>query len=279
MTRIILMFLALLMPSLADAQHKPIYVEEFGFTGRPDLAGLYNIGTMHVVSRTNNAGSPVIAYWPDAKATPTSSLWYDSVAAYVISHGWTIFYVDHESWMTTTHADRLATAAKVVEVYNGLKKRLPTVTIGFYGAQFTPIRDFTRAKQLPGAAAYITWQAENEDFAVIYATVDMIMPASYWFTTIAVDGSAAIASHHAYFAENLREARRLRDKYGHGQPIYSWVWFRRHDDASDLDGEVWDDMVRTAHQEGDGFIVFTLPKVWSETYPWWVALKGQLLSR
>jgi hypothetical protein len=275
---LIIVFLSL--PTVAFAVHKPIYVEEFGFTGRPDLAGLYSIGTMHVIGRGTHGGA---TYWTDATALPDGdgSAWYDNAASWVTTNGWTIFYVDHESWLVSTQAQRLATAQKIVTMYNALKARLPTVTIGFYGGQFTPVRDVSgscRCLLAHDDANYLAWQAENTDFAAVYAVVDMIMPTLYWFETRATDGGASVtyAKYHTFATENLAEARRMRATYGHGQPIITWVWFRRHDDAADLDPEVWEDIIRVAMQQGDGMVVFTLSKAWSETYSWWVTMKIQL---
>ena len=237
--------------------------EGFLHTSRPDFKALYGIDRLDFVSRTNLG---LGALWTDDTALPPTA-WYDATAS-SYTNDTKHLLLDIETWPAATQAERLATAAKFVTVYQEMKTRMPDYQIGFYA--YTPRRDFFRATEIVDEKAI--WQAENDDFAVMYAAVDFFAPALYFFYTRDQEGQAGTNPTHAheYFHENLVELKRCRTAYGRNQPIYPYVWYRRHDDAADLDMDVWVDMCQTAYLEGDGLILWGgYQEAWADNTTWW----------
>lgn len=237
--------------------------EGFLHTSRPDFKSLYGINRLDFVSRTNLGFG---ALWPDDTGPPPAA-WYDATAA-AYTNATNHLLLDIESWPNTTQAERIATAAKFVTVYQEMKRRRSDLTIGFYA--YTPIRDFFRATEIVDEKA--AWQAGNDDMAAMYAVVDFFAPSLYFFYTRSQGGQSAtnVDSAHEYFHENLVELKRCRTAYGRNQPIYPYVWYRRHDELADLDMDVWIDMCRTAYLEGDGLILWGgWQEVWSDAAWWW----------
>lgn len=247
----------------ADADSPKRIFEGLLHTGRPAFDTLYGIQPLRFISRTSYAG------WSDGATLPPAA-WYDNVAAaYTNANNYLL--VDHEDWPNTTQAERLATAAKFVTMYQELKTRLPGFQIGFYS--YTTKRDWFRAIQGEEDADYQEWQAENNDMAAVTAVVDFFAPSIYMFYTRAVDGAEVVANAPAYFLANVNEAKRVRTAYGRNQPIFPYVLHQRTDLTADIDVDVYVEMVRTAYLEADGAILWggwdgaAMP--WAENATWW----------
>ncbi|MHB1098099.1 MAG: hypothetical protein ACYCZR_00965 [Burkholderiales bacterium] len=236
----------------------------FLHTNRPTtLEETHGFWRLNFVNRTTYNATD----WTDDTGLPPDA-WYATVAAtYTNAHNYLL--LDIESWPIDTQANRLATAQKFVTVYQEMKRRRPDLQIGFYA--YTPNRDFFRATEI--TAGKSDWQAENDDMAALYGAVDFFAPSLYFFYTRSQGGGSAtnVESAHEYFVENLVELKRCRAAYGHNQPIYPYVWFRRHDGAVDLDLDVWEDMAQTAHLEADGMILWGgFGQTWSDFSHWWI---------
>ena len=251
-------------------------------TNKPDLEALYRVGYIPMVTRAAIANYATT--WPDPLGLPTAE-WCDAmVSATAAPRG--MILMDHEAWPYGTQAERQATAAKYVTLYQDIKARKPGWRIGWYT---DPIqRRFFDSITDTGSAAYKTWQAGNADLGAIMAPfTDVYFPSLYvhysrdsgpqnldWITT--------------YVQAHIREAKRIRRVYGRMEsPIYPYIWWRRADDAKDLDADVWETIVRTVLEEADGMVLWggfkTIapagPLPWDENAPWWVTVKARLTDK
>ena len=130
-----------------------------------------------------------------------------------------IIMFDHEAWGYGTQADRQATAAKYVQVYQEIKARKPGWRIGWYA---DPVRkEFYKAVAGPGHPDYKTWQAWNTDLAQVMAPyTDVYFPKSL-FHVHAGRRSTPRSIHLVYLEEQLSEVKRVRRMYGRLEsPIY-----------------------------------------------------------
>ncbi len=194
-------------------------------TNKPDLEALYRVGYIPMVTRAAIANYATT--WPDPLGLPTAE-WCDAmVSATAAPRG--MILMDHEAWPYGTQAERQATAAKYVTLYQDIKARKPGWRIGWYT---DPIqRRFFDSITDTGSAAYKTWQAGNTDLGAIMAPfTDVYFPSLYvhysrdsgpqnldWITT--------------YVQAHIREAKRIRRVYGRMEsPIYPYIWWRRADD-------------------------------------------------
>lgn len=253
----------MLMPWPASSMISKQTFEGFLHSAVPDLDAQYGIKRLRFINRTSYSG------WTDDTALPPAA-WYNNVAAgYTNPHNYLL--IDIESWPVSTQAERLATSDKFATVYAELKSRRPDLQIGFYA--YPTIRDLFNAILPHGDANYLAWQAKNNDFATIWAVVDIVFPSIYWFYNTALDGPGANNNSHLYFHENIGEAIRCRTTFGHNQPIVPYVTFDAVSHASGnlVDPIVWDDMVRTAYLEADGLILWGgFTETWSNGNPWWI---------
>jgi hypothetical protein len=260
---------------------KPIF-DGLLHTGKPDLEALYRVGSIKMVTRTNVVGAETA--WPDPLGMPTTA-WLDALAATVQAPR-NIVLIDHETWPYATQADRQATAAKYVTLYQEIKARKPGWRIGWYG---DPIRrDFWNSIKDRGTNEYKTWQGMNTDLGAVMAPyTDVFMPSLYFFYTR--DTASSTCDYVGqYIHENIREAKRIRRMYGKLEsPIYPYIWYRKHDDSRDLDADVWETIVRTVLEEADGLVLWggwkvtapTGPLPWDENAPWWVTIKARLMDK
>lgn len=249
---------------------KPIF-DGLLHTGKPDLEALYRVPKIPMVIRTNYSG------WTDALGLPPAA-WYDAMAASVQAPA-NIILFDHEAWPYGTQAERQATAAKYVQVYQEIKARKPGWRIGWY---MDPIRrDFWRSVTERNSVEYKTWQSWNTDLGAVMAPfTDVYCPNLYFFYTR--DTQPINVNYVAvYIHETLREAKRIRRLYGKPYaPIYPYVWWRKHDDTRDLDADVWETIVRTTLEEADGLVLWGGWQVpWDENAPWWVTIKARLTDK
>ena len=154
------------------AHNKPIF-DGLLHTGKPDLEALYRVGKIPMVIRTNVSGWQTS--WADPLGLP-SAAWYDAMVSSTQAPRGIIMF-DHEAWGYGTQADRQATAAKYVQVYQEIKARKPGWRIGWYA---DPVRkEFYKAVAGPGHPDYKTWQAWNTDLAQVMAPyTDVLFPES-----------------------------------------------------------------------------------------------------
>ncbi len=239
----------------------------WGLTGIPDLDTSMGIWRLPFVSRTNTVAANG---WTDVLTLPTTA-WYDALAAaYTNTHNWLL--IDHESYPVTTPTECVAASLKFVTIYNEMKTRRPDLSIGFYG--HAPISDVWAA--WASDSTHTDWQALNDGFATLWATVDAVFPSIYFFYDRVTDDPALADAAHLYFSAMCLEATRLRTAYAGGRDvkIYPYVWHRRHDDAALLDTDVWADMLRIAQTEADGMIFWSGAGTWDEEAYWWSQVKS-----
>lgn len=248
-------------------------------TKMPDLEALYRVGKINPYAWNSFPG------WTDKLDLPTPA-WYDAFAAGAVAPRG-IVMVDHEAWPYETQAERRATAGKYVVLYQQIKQRRPDLRIGWYK---DPIRrDFWRAITGRDSQGYKAWQSENNDLAAIMAPfTDVFCPSLYFFHSRDTNDDATNFLG-VYLEENLREARRIRRQYGRLEsPIYPYIWYRKHDDTRDLDGDVWETVVRTVLEHADGLVLWggwkppsqpSGPLPWDENAPWWVTIKARLTDK
>lgn len=260
---------------------KPIF-EGLLHSGKPNLEALYRVGYIPMV--TKNAGSPPYPGWEDELGLPTAA-WYDAMVA-ATNPPRNIILLDHEQWPYGTQAERQATAAKYVTLYQEIKSRRPGWRIGWYT---DPVRrQFFSSIADPASAGYRTWQAENNDLAAIMAPfTDVFMPSLYVHYS-SDHGPQNLDWITTYLIAHINEAKRLRRMYGRMEsPIYPYVWWRRADDARDLDAHVWELVVRTVLEHADGLVLWggfkttapAGPLPWDENAPWWVTIKARLTDK
>lgn len=241
---------------------------------RPDFDALYGIWDLQFVSRTNLVAANG---WTDETTLPTTA-WYDAVAAaYTNPHKYLLLDIESYYRDDLTQAARLAAAAKYVTIYTEMKTRMPDYQIGFYG--LPTVRDLFRSILAHDHANYIAWQAENNDFAAMWAVVDFVAPSIYYPYTQSVDGPQNPVSVHTYFHENIAEAIRCRTAYAGGRPVPIYPYVSPYKPATFFFSDlfIWDDMVRTAYLEADGFILWHglgAGVAWNEFEPWWINFKS-----
>ena len=250
-------------------------------SGKPDLEALYRVGYIPMVTR---AGVGNGAGWDDPQGLPTAA-WYDAMAATVQAPRG-IILLDHEVWPYGTQADRQATAAKYVQMYQEIKARKPGWRIGWYT---DPVRrNYWASIADPNSNSYKTWQAENTDLAAIMAPFTDVYFPSLYFHYSRSSGADNLQWLTTYLTAHLKEAKRLRRMYGRMEsPIYPYVWWRRADDGQDLDADVWETIVRTVLDEADGLVLWggfkttapAGPLPWDENAPWWVTIKARLMDK
>lgn len=243
--------------------------------GLPEMDAAHGLWKMPMITRTAYPG------WTDPLGMPDAS-WYDalSIAQHPLRN-WIM--VNQETWPIDTQANRQLMAQRFVTVYTEIKARRPDLSICFYGS--LPRRDFWRAVPYPQQPSLHIWRSENNDIAATLApVVDAFTPSLYFFYDKATNGQEVVDMFRRYVRMHMNEMKRLRDTYGHGQPIYPYIWWRRQDDAKDLDLDIWRDMVRIVYQEADGFVLWggwkTTPPAgpipWDENAPWWSWLRPRL---
>lgn len=257
-----------------DAYEKPIF-SGLLHTGMPDLEALYRVGKIPMVTRGNVPGGS--AEWPDPLALPNAAFYNLLVSTVQAPRGIILF--DHEAWPYGTQAERQATAAKYVQVYQEIKSRKPGCRIGWY--QDPVRREYYRAVADKASPDYRIWQSWNNDLAQVMAPyTDVYFPSLYYFFTRDVDAHM-LPNLTAYLIENINEAKRVRRMYGRAEsPIYPYVWWRKHDETRDLDADVWETIVRTVLDEADGMVLWGgSSTAWSETAPWWVTIKARLMDK
>jgi hypothetical protein len=258
---------AMSIGTLAQAATRKIPMSGLNYASMPDFVDQYGMLNMVLVQRQNYSG------WTDEAQLPPD-VWFDNLAAsYSRPHNYIV--LDIESWPTTTQADRIATSDMLVTTYNKIKARRPELLIGFYA--FPMVRDLFRAIQAHDDPDYLAWQQECNDFATLWAKVDVIYPSIYWFYTLAVKGPTANDSAHLYFHENIAQARLDTQTLGKNQQSIPYVWWERHDGASALDLNVWGDMMQTADLEGDGILLWdgkNTPIAWNENAAWWINFRA-----
>jgi len=253
---------------------KPIF-DGMMHSGKPDLEALFRVGKITMVTRAfvpNYA-----ALWPDEYGLPLAE-WYDAVLPLVPAPRG-IVLIDHEKWSYGTQAERQATAAHYLTLYQEIKSRRPAWRIGWYG---DPIRrSFWDSIKDRNTNEYRTWQAQNTDLGAVMAPyTDVYMPSLYFFYTrdTASDTCDYVGR---YIEEHIRETTRIRRVYGQLEsPIYPYIWWRKHDDTRDLDPDVWETIVRTVLEHADGLVLWGgFQQTWSETAPWWVTIKARLTDK
>jgi hypothetical protein len=280
MTRWLLIFMAVLgigatAPVLSDAANRKVMYEGWLHSGNPDLSVTMGIKNLQYVSSNNPIA--LSGLWTDLTNLPPAP-WYDMLASFY-THPDNILLLDIESWPSSTQAERLATATKFVTVYNEMKARRPDLRIGFYAFPQTGIHKFVwttgqTADVSPGGASFMAWQAENDDFAAMWAVVDYVFPSLY-YPYDRVNAPAAPISQpyiHNYFYYNLLDMIRCRTAYStKNPPIISYVWHQNATYAHDLDQDVWEDMIQTAYLMGDGMILWSINTgpAWNDNDWWW----------
>lgn len=259
---------------------KPIF-EGLLHTGKPDLEALYRVGKIPMVSRMGVANG---AGWDDPQGLP-SVAWLDTMASSVQAPR-NMILLDHEVWPYGTQAERQATAAKYVTLYQEIKKRKPGWRIGWYTDPLR--RNYWASIKDPNSNEYRTWQAESNDLAAIMAPFTDVYFPSLYFHYSRNYGPDNIQWLGTYLTAHINEAKRIRRLYGRLEsPICPYVWWRRGDDVQDLDADVWETMVRTVLDEADGLVLWggwktTAPAgalPWDENAPWWVTIKARLTDK
>lgn len=240
------------------------------YSGKPDLDALYGMWRLPFIAANSYAG------WSDSAGLPTAA-WYDNVAAnYTNARGYLL--VDHEAWPVTTSVERQAAASMFVTLYQELKRRRPDLQIGFYA--YPTIRNFwdtigNDADSSPGGASYVAWQAQNDDFADLWAVIDYAAPTIYYPYDTVTNGYQDPTYVYNYFHANITDTIRCRTAYGRGQKIYPYVSMRSSVNSLPLDLYIWDLQIRTAYLEADGMIVWGgYLETWNEFDPWWINFKA-----
>lgn len=250
------------------------YWQQLLHTGKPTAAQFAGMGldALPFIQRTTYAG------WTDASAPPPA-LWYENLATNLVApNGYAM--VDHEDWLMDTQANRLASSAKFVTLFNGLKTARPELLWGFYGMM--PKRDLFRAREGVGDPTYIEWQAENDDLAAMVEVVDVFFPSIYFYYNVELNGVDANQGVQAYYTENIRETKRLRDTYGDPtRPIYPYIWWMRTPTGVGfLDDEAWIPMIETAFADSDGCVIWGgFQEAWDDNAAWWVKFRNRLPRR
>ena len=192
-------------------------------TNMPDLYALY--GWIDVPQFTRASDPAYLSTWPVGTDEPSES-WHQNFAAVVRSYNLPVkaIHVDHEEWLISTQAERLATATKFANFARTFKTNLPDYQIGFYG--YSEINSFV-PNTYPGTGAFATFQSKNNDMAAMYQDVDYFCPSFYWPYRRSADPTYPkdyqVKNHIIVHA---LEQRRLAHVYGHDQPIYPYVWER-----------------------------------------------------
>ena len=267
-----ILLLALLLPvSGFSEQH---YWQQLLQTGKPTAAQFEGMGLhpLPFIQRTTYQG------WTDGTDVPPEA-WYENMAANLVApYGWAM--VDQEDWPMDTQENRLASSAKFVTLFNGLKAHRPELKWGFYGMM--PKRDLFRAREGVGDPTYIEWQAENDDLAAMAAVVDGFFPSIYFFYNIDQNGAAANDGVEEYLVENIREAKRLRDTYGDPtRPIYPYIWWMRTPTGVGfLDDVAWIPMMEHAFALTNGCVIWGgFQEAWDDTAGWWQKFRARLPKR
>ena len=253
---------------------KPLY-HSMNHAGQPDLTALYRVPKIPAINKDSYQG------WNDPLGLPTEQ-WYHGLAANAVSPSGIVF-VDHETWLYGTQAERIDTANKYVIVRNGIKAVRPDLKVAFYGE---PIRRVWWAPAMtePGSPQWLAWQAENNDIASILGPVlDIYAPSLYCYHTKAANPSEVLLTGR-YLQAQLREAARVKRLYGRPDAlILPFIWYMRHDQASPLDIEYWEMVLRICLDEdhgNDGAILWSPWGVpWDENAPWWVTIKARLTDK
>lgn len=259
---------------------KPIF-QGLLHSGLPDLEALYRVGKIPMVTRNTVVGAPG---WEDKLGLPDESWVAAMVAMTNPQRG--VVLIDHEDWLYGTQAERQATAAKYVTLYQMIKAQRPGWKIGWY---CDPLRrDFWASAKDCGSSEYKTWQAMNTDLGAVMAPyTDIFMPSLYFFYTRDT-ASSTVDQAGVYIEAHLREVKRLRRLYGKLEsPIYPYIWYRKHDDSRDLDADVWAKIFRDVLEQADGCVLWggfktTVPTgaiPWDENAAWWQPVKGFLTDK
>lgn len=240
-------------------------------TGKPDLMAMYGMPRLVQIGANSYAG------WSDPAGMPTEA-WYDNlVANQHPSSGW--IFIDSEAWPVSTQADRLQTAQNFATVAQGVKSRNPAFKFGFYS--FPLMRDFWRSTKFPGDSTYDQWQADNNDFSVVYPLVDAFFPSLYFFYDRPANGAWTVSGFRDYVNQNILEQKRLIRAYGNNQPIYPFVWWRHDPGGQLLDFDLWCEMLRRCYQQTDGLAVWGgWQEQWSDfsSSAWWREISARLES-
>lgn len=237
----------------------------------PDLDASDHLWRMPNITQTSYPG------WTDPQGLPTQQ-WFDALAtAQNPTRKW--IQVDHEVWPVGTQTDRQQTAHKFLTLHHGIKTVRPDLKVCFYG--MPTLRNTWECMSYPSLPGVAQWRASNNDIGAILAPVlDAYCPSVYWYYDRATDGDDVNDLFQRYIRKNIEEAQRIRAAYGNpDQPILPYIWWRRYGNQKDLDLDIWQDMVRIAYREGDGFILWGGygPDVdWNVKKPWWDWLQPRL---
>lgn len=234
-------------------------------SGKPEMDAAYGIWSLPFIVANSYAG------WSDTAGMPTTA-WYDNVAeSYTNARGYLL--LDHEAWPITTSQERQTNASRFVTIYQAIKSRRPDLKIGFYA--FPTVRNFwdtigNDADASPGGASYVAWQAQNDDFAAMWAVIDYAAPTIYYPYDTVTNGYQDPAYVYNYYHANILDTIRCRTAYGHGQPIYPYVHMRSYVNNLPLDIHLWELQTRTAYLEADGMILWGgYLESWAENTAWW----------
>ena len=108
-------------------------------------------------------------------------------------------------------------------------------------------------------------------------------PSVYCYHTKAANPSEVLRTG-LYVQAQLDEAARVKRLYGRPDAlILPFIWYMRHDQASPLDIEYWEMVLRICPDEDhgiDGAILWAAWGVpWDENAAWWVTIKARLTDK
>ncbi|MDR4485385.1 MAG: hypothetical protein R3B95_19670 [Nitrospirales bacterium] len=165
-----------------------------------------------------------------------------------------------------------ASLLKYLSVLAWFQEAAPGLSVGYYGVP--PLRDYWRAIKDPRSEERTSWLVENDQLEPLADSVDVFYPSLYTF----YDDQAGWKK---YAIAQMEEARR----YGHGKPVYVFLWPEYHDSNKNLSGQYlaedfWLLQLETAKQHADGIVIWGgwihkkgKRAQWDEDAPWWIITK------